>query len=59
MKNEEDFVRRSDVIKAINEHSFFINNQCTYPSEGCIEVIEDAINVPPVDRSTPCCRKEK
>ena len=47
---DEDLIKRSDAIEAIKKHHFFINNQCTYPSEGCIEVIEDAINVPPANR---------
>ena len=46
----EDLIKRSDAIKAVKEHHFFINNQCKYPSEGCVEVIEDAINVPSADR---------
>ena len=46
----KDIIYREDAIKAIKEHHFFINNQCKYPSEGCIEVIEDAINVPSADR---------
>ena len=46
----DDLIKRSDAIKAIKEYHFFINNQCKYPSEGCVEVIEDAINVPSADR---------
>lgn len=55
-----NLIKRSDAIKAIEEHHSFINNQCKYPSEGCIEVIEDAINVPPVDRPQgwiPCSER--
>ena len=46
----KDTIYREDAIKAIKEHHFFINNRCKYPSEGCVEVIEDAVNVPSADR---------